>query len=315
MKGSRKRALRLFPLRVVLLGTAAGGGFPQWNCWCPVCRASRADPRRAVPRTQSSVAVSRDGERWFLLNASPDVHRQLACLPGPLPTGTRQVPIEGIVATDAELDHTLGIVLLREARRLQLYATAAVRSILEHDSRLLPVTGAFADVAVTDLPLESRVPLVYHDGESAGLSVQSFMVPAGPPRFAPRAASGHTVGLLLEDPESGGSCAFVPGCGELEDSLLDRLGQTDLLLFDGTFWSEDELITLGISTRTASEMDHLAISGSSGSLARLARLTRPRKVYTHINNTNPILLEHSPERSAVIAAGIQVGCDGMSFTL
>jgi pyrroloquinoline quinone biosynthesis protein B len=225
------------------------------------------------------------------------------------------VAVEGIVATDAELDHTLGIVLLREARRLHLYATAAVRSILESDSRLLPITGAFADVTVTELPLDAQVPLSYRDGEPSGIMVQAFSVPAGPPRFASRSAAGHTVGLTLEDMASGGRCAFVPGCGELESSLLQRLGATDLLLFDGTFWSDDELKTLGIADRSAREMDHLPISGPDGSLTRLAGLGAPQKVYTHINNTNPMLVEGSPERRAVAAAGIEVGFDGMSFSL
>jgi pyrroloquinoline quinone biosynthesis protein B len=315
MKGSRKRALRLSTVRVILVGTAAGGGFPQWNCWCPTCRASRSDPRRALPRTQSCAAVSGDGERWFLLNASPDIHRQLACLPGPLPSGIRHQPVGGIITTDAELDHTLGIALLREARRLHLYATAAVRSILETDSRLLPVTRAFAEVSVTELPLDTPVPLICHDGESAGITVQAFAVPAGPPRFASRNGAGHTVGLILEDGVSGRSCAFVPGCGELTPPLLERLGGTDLLLFDGTFWSDDELKRLGIGDRTAREMDHIPVSGADGSLAQLAGVTRPHKVYTHINNTNPMLLEGSPERGAVVAAGLEVGFDGMSFTL
>jgi pyrroloquinoline quinone biosynthesis protein B len=302
-------------LRVVLLGTAAGGGFPQWNCWCPICRTGRSDPRRAFPRSQSTAAVSADGERWFLLNASPDIRAQLTCLSGTMPDGVRHVPIEGIVATDAELDHTVGIVLLREARWLQLYATSAVRSILERESRLLPVTKAFAEVEVTELPLGMQIPLRYRDGQSSGISVESFEVPAGPPRFAPRAAAGHTVGLTLRDEVTGGACAFVPGCGDLDQSLLDRFEKTDLLLFDGTFWSDDELVALGISDRRAREMDHLPVSGADGSLSRLARLTRPAKVYTHINNTNPMLIEDSPERETVERAGLQVGSDGTSFTI
>jgi pyrroloquinoline quinone biosynthesis protein B len=302
-------------MHVILLGTAAGGGFPQWNCWCPTCRTGRGDPRRALPRTQSSAAISRDGERWFLLNASPDVHRQLVCLPGPLPTGVRHAPVEGIVLTDAELDHTLGIVLLREARRLQLFATPAVQSILERDSRLLPVTRAFADLTVRSTPLETQVPLVYRGGEPAEITVQAFGVPAGPPRFATETALGHTVGLILRDQVTGGSCAYVPGCGALEQPMLERLDQTDLVLFDGTFWTDDELVTRGIGNRSAREMDHLPISGPGGSLSLLPAMVRPRKVYTHINNTNPVLLEDSPERRAVTAAGLEVGCDGMSFTL
>ena len=302
-------------VHVVLLGTAAGGGFPQWNCWCPTCRAARNTPARATPRRQSSAAVSLDGERWFLLNASPDVREQLECLPGPIPAGVRNVPIEGIVATDAELDHTLGIMLLREARHLQLFATPAVRLILEQDSRILPVTQAFARVDVHEMQLGASMPLSYRNGETCGITVEPFAVPAGPPRFARDESPGHTVGLLLVDERSGGSCAFVPGCGNLDQSLLDRLGNTDLLLFDGSFWTDDELISLGISDRSARQMDHQPISGPEGSLSQLAGLTRPQKVYTHINNTNPILLEGSAERGSVERAGLVVGTDGMSFYL
>jgi pyrroloquinoline quinone biosynthesis protein B len=275
----------------------------------------RSDPRRALPRSQSTAAISSDGERWFLLNASPDIRDQLACLPGSLPAEVRHVPIEGIVATDAELDHSLGILLLREARRLQLYATAAVRSILEHDSRILPITRAFAQVEVTETPVGRPVPLRYRDGEASGISLEPFAVPADPPRFSPEAGPGHTVGLLFRDEHTGRSCAFVPGCGDLDDGLLQRFADTDLLLFDGTFWSDDELVSLGIGERRAREMDHLPVSGKDGSLVRLAGLNRPRKVYTHINNTNPMLIEDSPERATVEQAGLHVGSDGMTFML
>jgi pyrroloquinoline quinone biosynthesis protein B len=268
-----------------------------------------------LPRSQSSAAVSADGERWFLLNASPDVRDQLSCLPETSRPDVRRAPIEGILTTDAELDHTLGIVLLREARTLELYLTAAVRSILERDSRILPVTEAFAQVAITDLVLDHRTSLRYRDGQTSGISVEPFAVPAGPPRFASTAEVGHTVGFFLEDESTGGSCAFVPGCGALNQSLLTKLGQADLVLFDGTFWSDDELIALGISDRRAREMDHLPVSGPEGSLAQLARLSGPQKLYTHINNTNPMLLEDSAERAAVDRAGLTVGSDGMSFTI
>ncbi len=302
-------------MHVILLGTAAGGGFPQWNCWCPTCRVARSTPHRASKRSQSSAAVSVDGKRWFLLNASPDVREQLDCLPGPIPTGIRHTPVEGIVATDAELDHTLGIVLLREARRLQLYVTQAVRRILERDSRILPVTQAFAQVQVTEMGLEETVPLRYRDGTESSISILPFEVQAGPPRFAQEQARGHTVGLILRDEATGGSCAYVPGCGELDQMLLHRLGDSDLVLFDGTFWTDDELISLGISDRRARQMDHQPISGRNGTLTRLAGLSRPTKVYTHINNTNPMLLNGSSEREQVEAAGILVGHDGMSFSI
>jgi pyrroloquinoline quinone biosynthesis protein B len=223
------------------------------------------------------------------------------------------VPVEGIVVTDAELDHTVGIVLLREARHLQVYATGAATAILERDSRILPVTQAFAQVEVTEMRLDAPVALRYRDGTSSGISVEPFAVPAGPPCFARENTSGHTVGLILSDPATGGTCGFVPGCGDLDQTLLARLAPTDLLLFDGTFWSDDELVRLGISDRSAREMDHLPVSGANGSLNRLSSLARPQKVYTHINNTNPMLLEDSLERATVMRAGVEVGSDGMSF--
>jgi pyrroloquinoline quinone biosynthesis protein B len=218
------------------------------------------------------------------------------------------------VTTDAELDHTLGIPLLREARSLHLYATSAVRDILEEDSRLLAVTRAFADVAVTEITPDQRTELRYRDGAASSLSVTPFVVPAGVPRFARSEQPGHTVGVSIRDAATGGSVAFVPGCGDLDAEMVSRLADTDLLLFDGTFWSDHELIGLGISDRTARQMDHIPLSGPDGSLARLSSLPG-RKVYTHINNTNPILLEDSPERAAVEQAGIAVGADGMSFTV
>jgi pyrroloquinoline quinone biosynthesis protein B len=301
-------------MQIILLGTAAGGGFPQWNCWCPSCRVARLEPGRALARTQSSAAVSADGRRWFLLNASPDVREQVARLPIEPPTGPRHVPVAGVVATDAELDHTLGIVLLREGRRLRLYLTCAVRQVLERDSSILPVTRAFAEVEVIELsPQGGPVPLAYADGAASGLSVETFPVPAGPPRFASEELPGHTVGLVLRDAATGGSCAFVPGCGGLDDGLLGKLDAVSLALFDGTFWTDDELIRLGIGDRTARQMDHLPISGPGGSLERLARLRTPHRVYTHINNTNPMLIEDSPERALVEEHGLVVGMDGMRF--
>jgi pyrroloquinoline quinone biosynthesis protein B len=259
--------------------------------------------------------VSADGERWFLLNASPDVRDQLTRLPVPTPEGVRHVPVEGVVLTDAELDHTLGIVLLREARRLQITATDAVRRVIEDDSRLLPVTRAFADVSVTELLPDRPTELCYRDGTGSGLRVTGFPVPAGPPRFAREERPNHTVGLVIQDGRTGGTCAFIPGCGGLDDALMARLAAADLVLFDGTFWTDDELVRLGIGERTAREMDHLPISGPDGSLPRLQTLPGRQRVYTHINNTNPMLIEDGPERRQVEQAGLEVGVDGMRFTL
>jgi pyrroloquinoline quinone biosynthesis protein B len=313
-------------MQVMLLGTAAGGGFPQWNCWCPVCLAARAKPPRALPRTQSSVAISADGARWFLVNASPDVREQLSRLPLPPPDhgadssgGVRRVPIEGLILTDAELDHSLGVALLREARRLNLYATRAVSRTLDRDARILPVTRAFADVRVTELSLYRPVPLRDSNAEECGLSVEAFAVPGDPPRFASEALPGHTVGLVIRD-AAGATCVYVPACAALDDSLLRRFSAASLVLFDGTFWSSDELIALGISDRRAEDMGHVPIGGGGedaargGSLERLAACGTA-VIYTHINNTNPVLIENSPQRAAVERAGVAVGFDGMRITV
>jgi pyrroloquinoline quinone biosynthesis protein B len=170
-------------------------------------------------------------------------------------------------------------------------------------------------VPVTPLPLDESVHLMYRDGSSSGLSVEAFAVPAGPPRFASRDEKGHTVGLLVRDDARGGLCAFVPGCGGLDAALLERLAGADALLFDGTFWTDDEMIALGVGTKTAREIDHLPISGPGGSLEPLSSLPCRYRVYTHINNTNPMLIESSPERAEVARAGMIVGFDGLHLIL
>jgi pyrroloquinoline quinone biosynthesis protein B len=261
------------------------------------------------------VAISADGAHWFLLNASPDVRDQVQQLNGHAPAGNRHVPIEGVVLTDAELDHSLGLVLLREGRSLQLYATEAVERMITEDSRLLAVARAFAEVHVTRLQVGTATPLKLRDGTDAGLTVEPILVAADPPRFASRAEPGHTVGLIITEVATGKRCAYLPGCGAIDEALVDRLAGSAMVLFDGTFWSNDELITLGIGERTALQLDHLPMSGSGGSLERLRDLPVPRRVYVHINNTNPVLLEHSAERRIVEAAGLTIGMDGMRFDI
>jgi pyrroloquinoline quinone biosynthesis protein B len=304
-------------MQIILLGTAAGGAVPQWNCWCPTCRIARAEPARVHPRSQSSVAVSPDGVRWFLINASPDVRYQLARLSGHGPAGdaVRHVPIEAVLLTDAELDHSLGIVLLREARTLSVYATGATTHILEHDSRLLPTTRAFATVTVSPLVVDEPVPLRDRTGALSGLTAEAFVVASDAPRFATEESPGHTIGLVIRDTTTATSLAYVPGCGDIDVALVGRLRAADAVLFDGTFWQNDELSALGISAVSAREMGHVPISGAGGSLAMLATLPARVRVYTHINNSNPILAEDSAARAAVNAAGVVVGDDGMAFTV
>ena len=299
-------------MHVILLGTAAGGGFPQWNCSCPGCRTARSDPTAAVPRTESAVAVSADGLRWFLLNASPDVRSQLGRIPQQAAAGPRHLPIEGVVLTDAELDHTIGLLLLREGRRLPICTTEPVVRVLERDSHFLPLVRTFADTPVTCIAPWTPSALKDRTGRPSGLTVEAFPVPGSAPRFASADAPGSTVGLLIRD--AGGCCAFVPGCAALDGRTRAKLGEASLVLFDGTFWADDELIALGIGQRTGREMGHLPISGSGGSMEALAGLPA-RTVYLHINNTNPVLLERSSERAAVTAAGLAIGADGMTFTL
>ncbi len=294
-------------VQVVLLGSAAGGGFPQWNCWCPGCRLARTNPAAAHPRTQSSLAVSADGRRWFLCNASPDVREQLSLLQDEAPDGIRHVPIEGVVLTDAELDHTLGLVLLRESGHLPVYATTAVANILTTDSRLLPTTQAFSEVPVHALSIGTTTALLHRDGSSSGLSVEPFAVPADPPRFASRDEAGHTIGLIINQEPTGRACAFVPGCGGLDATLAARLGGCDALFFDGTFWSDDELVALGVGRRTARQLDHLPVDGPDGSLERLAALPCRHRIYTHINNTNPMVLVGSALREGVRGGVLLVG--------
>ena len=256
------------------------------------------------------MAVSADGVRWYLCNASPDVRDQLRWLMRGVvpPTGTyRYVPIEAVILTDAELDHTLGLALLREARALTVYATEAVEQVLSHDSCLLPTTRAFADVNVSRLALDTETTL------PSGLTVEAFTVPGDAPRFARASLPGHTVGLVLRETATNKSVVFVPGCGAIDDRVRDRLSGADLILFDGTFWVDNELIALGISSASARDMGHVPISGPEGSLGVLSALTAARRVYTHINNSNPILIEDSPERRAVIDAGLIVGTDGAEF--
>jgi pyrroloquinoline quinone biosynthesis protein B len=225
------------------------------------------------------------------------------------------VPLEGVVLTDAEVDHTLGVVLLREAQHLPIYATTAVESVLDRDSRFLAIARAFSDVPLTELPIDVPVPLRCRDGSPSGIDVTAFPVAAGPPRFATTDADGHTVGLMLREDATGKTCAFVPGCGDLDESTLARFQRVDALLFDGTFWSDDELIALGVGHRTARELDHVPIAGPGGSLERLAALPCEHRIYTHVNNTNPILLESSLERAAVNRAGLTVGFDGLRLAI
>jgi pyrroloquinoline quinone biosynthesis protein B len=296
---------------VRVLGSAAGGGFPQWNCACPSCGAVRDGSRPARPRTQSSIAVSADQRRWYLVNASPDVHAQIesfpALHPSSGPDGGRAVPLEAVLLTDAELDSTLGLLLLREGRGLVLHATEATRDTLRDGTALLRTLEAYCPVEWRPVVPGVDVPL------ADGLSYRAFDVPTTKrARFGTGTEEGRVVGYRLTDERSGRALVHLPAVQDLS-AVLDELEGCSCLLVDGTCWADDELVRLGPAGRTAREMGHLPIGGPGGSLELLCPLPIERKIYTHVNNTNPILLEDAPERRIVEQHGMEVAVDGLEL--
>jgi pyrroloquinoline quinone biosynthesis protein B len=291
-------------VRIRVLGSAAGGGFPQWNCGCPGCRAVREGSRPTRARSQSSIALSADGRQWVLINAAPDLPSQLAAFTALWPGEGRASPVATVLLTDAELDHTLGLLQLREGRGVELHATGTVRGTLYDGSGLARTLEAFFPVSWREVVPGVEVSL-------GGLSYRAFDVsPDTKPRFESD-ASGRVVGYRLVDERTGTVAVYLPGLQELTPDVRDALQGAAALLVDGTCWRDDELIALGLGTKTAREMGHLAVGGPLGSLAELATLPIERVIYVHINNTNPILLEDSPERRAVSDRGLEVAADGL----
>jgi pyrroloquinoline quinone biosynthesis protein B len=298
-------------VRVLILGSAAGGGFPQWNCHCPTCQAARSG-LRARPRTQSSLAIRGGEGPWFLVNASPDARQQLEALgPGQV-DDVRAAPIAGVLLTDAEIDHTAGLLLLREsATPVRVYGEASVERALTQGYPVLPILERYCGAEWRALEPERATPL-----EDSSLTVEPFDVGGDAPRYLD--GSGVELGasgFVFRDREGGGVLTYVPGLARLDDGVLTRFAASDLVLVDGTFWRDDDLARLGISGRSARDMGHLPLSGPGGTLEALAGLERPRKALLHINNTNPILLEDSPEREAVTRAGVEVAYDGLEVEL
>lgn len=293
-----------------VLGSAAGGGYPQWNCDCPGCRAVRDGSRPCRPRTQSSIAVSADRRSWFLLNASPDIRSQIESFPALRPHGGRATPLEAVLLTDAELDHTLGLLLLREGRGVELHATPAVHETLCEDTSLLRTLRAYCPVEWRPVTPGTDVPL------PGGLTYRAFEAPTTKrPRFGPGREKERVVGYRLTDESSGRAAVYLPGVQELTPQVREQLDDCACLLVDGTCWHDDELIRLGLAGKTAREMGHLPIAGPGGSLEALSSLPIERRIYLHINNTNPILLEDAPERRAVEESGMEVAMDGMEVRI
>jgi pyrroloquinoline quinone biosynthesis protein B len=299
-----------------VLGSAAGGGFPQANCNCRNC----ADLRRGAPgliaRTQSSLAVSRDGERWVLLNASPDLRQQINATPklAPRPDrGPRSSPIAAVVLTNGDVDHVAGLLSLREGLPFGLYASARVLEALAANS-IFNVLSRQAVPRVA-LPLDAVIEV------AGGLAVEAYPVPGKVALYLEQAGpdlgtrEGDSVGLKVSDPQTGAAFHYIPGCAAVDTGLAARLAGAPLVLFDGTLYTDDEMIAQGLSDKTGRRMGHICVSGAQGSMAAFAALGVKRRIYVHINNSNPVLRDDSPERQDVERAGWEIGCDGMELHL
>jgi pyrroloquinoline quinone biosynthesis protein B len=299
-------------MRIRVLGSAAGGGLPQWNCNCRNCDGVRKGTIRVRQRTQSSIAVSADGTDWILFNASPDVLAQLRAFPRLQPgRAIRDTGIRAIVLIDAQIDHTTGLFMLREGGRLAVYCTAQVREDLTRGNPIFGVLEHFCGVdwrAVepgVSFSIEGIGPLSF-----TAVALKSKPPPYSPHRNEPR--PGDNIGVRIADERTGRAVFYAPGLGEIEPHLRPFLSEADCVMVDGTFWTDDELVRLGISKKRARDMGHLPQSGPGGMLEVLTPLAA-RKILIHINNSNPILDEDSPERATLDAAGIEVAYDGMEL--
>jgi len=309
-------------LKILVLGSAAGGGFPQWNCNCANCHLARSDPSLAKPRTQSSIAVSSDGERWLLLNASPDIRQQLNERHQLHPkSGRRHSPISAVLLTNADVDHIAGLLTLRERQPFTLFATRRVQDVLAGNTVFEVLNSEFVSRSAFALekPFEPRDQY----GESLGITVCAFSVPGKVALFLEDDSAGDnfgtveedTVGLALTDNASGRRFYYMPGCAGLPQDLRERIRGEELLFMDGTTWVNEEMSQAGVGEKTSQRMGHMAIADPGGTLEACRDLDIARKVFIHINNTNPVLLENSPERSQANAAGWTVAYDGMEVEL
>jgi len=307
-------------LHAVVLGAAAGGGFPQWNSHAPACRAARSGGGRAVARTQASVAVSANERDWFVLNASPDLRLQIEAAPVLHPREKlRSSPIAGVVATGGDVDAIAGLLHLRERHRFALYAPRPVLAVIAAN----PIFGVLAPdyVERVELPLDQTIALAGAAGGS-GLLARAFAVPGKVPLYLEAGGedpglseAGDAVGLELVAAVTGASFFFIPGCAVVTAALRRRLTGSALVFFDGTLWRDDEMIRMGVGDKTGRRMGHVSMSGAAGAIAALAGLDIRRRIFIHINNSNPVLLEDSSERREAEAAGWEIAFDGMEVRL
>ncbi|GEB37318.1 coenzyme PQQ synthesis protein B [Gluconacetobacter liquefaciens] len=303
---------------IIVLGAAAGGGFPQWNSNAAGCRRARSGDPDALPRTQASIAISGDGAHWFVVNASPDLRAQIGQTPALHPRdGLRSTPIAGVILTGGEVDTVTGLLTLRERQPFTLLGTRPVLDLLDAN----PIFEALDRSIVPRLPLALDVPyaLALPDGTPAGLTITPFAVPGKVPLYAetgpdPAAIveNGETVGLAITDGTR--HVFFIPGCARMTDALRARLRGADIVFFDGTLWTDDEMLRAGLGQKTGQRMGHMSVSGPDGTISALSDLEIGHKILIHINNSNPVLLADSPERASANAAGWDVAFDGMRIT-
>ncbi|MEE2859943.1 MAG: pyrroloquinoline quinone biosynthesis protein PqqB [Pseudomonadota bacterium] len=293
-------------MRIIILGAAAGGGLPQWNCGCGNCNAARAG--RIPSLTQSSIAVSPDGTNWAVLNASPDIRAQLAATPALHPTGPRDVPLRAVLVTNGDIDHVAGLLTLRESHPFDLLATAAIHDALAANPMMGAVNPNF--VPRRTVSLDQTVELV------PGLTATLFAVPGKVPLYQEGEVvetgllGENTVGVELR--ANGRRALYIPGCADLPDWLLDRIEGADALMFDGTLWDDDEMIRMGLGRKTGRRMGHMPVTDT---MPALASATVGQRIFVHMNNSNPLTDPSSPQAVDAARQGWQVARDGMEITL
>lgn len=314
-------------MHVKILGSAAGGGFPQWNCACPNCHSLRAGTFRGKPRTQTQVAISADSRSWFLLGASPDLRAQIEATPElhprqqPSEKAPRDSPIAGVVLLNADLDHVLGLLLMRELQPLRVHATKSVRRILTKDNSMFAMLQRVPNqVSWIEFMPGSQFSLLCPSADDSGLRCRAiplgshFPAYVSPPRRSQLHPLESSLGVIVES-SSGKRLAFFPAVPEIDKNVIKLLDSADLILFDGTFWTADELISMQGAEPSSWDMGHVPVSSSAGSLEKLAHLSQGRKIYIHINNTNPMLNEAGAEYRQVREAGVEIAEDGWEFEL
>jgi len=311
-------------MHIRVLGAAAGGGYPQWNCNHPNSRKARNKDPNAIARTQSSIAISSDGLRWFIFNASPDLRHQLWNNPILMPQSSdplRYSPIMGVLLTNADVDHTAGLINLRESQNFNLYGTERVLSVLENNSIFNVLNPKF--VKRKPIKLDEPINLEYSNGEDSGITVIPFAVPGKVALWLEDESKGpnfgsvdeDTIALEVKNDQGKTEFFYIPGCANVPEWLKKRINNSNLILFDGTLWTDDEMIREKVGIKTGKRMGHISMHGSEGSIESFKNIKIKRKIFIHINTTNPALLENSDERKIANEAGWEIAYDNMELKI